>query len=292
MLLRCPPMSEDLCAIGGDQARVTERMVAMDDQVRIRVLEWSPAGPEQAPPVIFVAGWVSVVEGWAPLLRVLVPTRKLWYLETREKRSAEVPRRRLQVEHFTLPRFAADLVGVCRQLEIDTHQALVAGSSMGANTILEALKGDRLRARAAFLVGPNSTFAFPWWSFLLLHAPAASYHLLKYFVLWYLRHFRIDVEREPEQMRRYQRTLQAAHPLRLKLSARAVAGYTVWAGLESITTPVAIAYAASDTLHVAQEVNRIVERIPRARAVTCPSNHYMHSAEVAEDMERVVNEMG
>ena len=55
-------------------------------------------------------------------------------------------------------------------------------------------------------------------------------------------------------MARYRRTLRAAHPLRLKLSARAVLGYSLFPGLETVKAPVAIAYAESDTLHGGAEV--------------------------------------
>ena len=53
-----------------------------------------------------------------------------------------------------------------------------------------------------------------------------------------------------------------------------------------VNTPVAIAYAASDTLHEGAEVARIVESLPRGVAVECPSNSYMHSAAVADELRR------
>ena len=77
----------------------------------------------------------------------------------------------------------------------------------------------------------------------MVRLPAAAYHPAKRFALWYLRNFRVDAKAEPDQMRRYVRTLNAADPVRLKLSARAVLDYSVWPDLETATTPVAIAYA-------------------------------------------------
>jgi hypothetical protein len=99
------------------------------------------------------------------------------------------------------------------------------------------------------------------------------------------------VQEDPEQMARYQRTLRAAHPKRLKLSARAVLGYSLFPGLETVEAPVAIAYAASDTLHEGDDVNRIVDALPRGRAVECPSNTYMHTASVAADLNRFITKM-
>ena len=118
--------------------------------------------------------------------------------------------------------------------------------------------------------------------------PAAIYHLARPFMVAYLRRFRVNVNEDPEQMARYERTLKAAHPVRLKLSARAVLGYSLFPDLESVHVPVAIAHAPSDTLHDGHEVQRIVDVLPRGEAVECPSNTYMHTAAVAEDLGRFV----
>lgn len=265
-------------------AAYSERWIAVQDGVELKVREWRPDDTGQ-PPLYFVAGWVSVVEGWRPLLEFLVRRRPLVYIETREKRSARIDRRRMRVESFTVQRLADDLCEIARVLEVDRSSAIWFGSSMGSTAILESLKGGRLPARAAFLVGPNATFRFPWWSRPLLRVPAASYSVAKHLVIWYLRHFRVDARREPDQMRRYERTLNAAEPVRLKLSARAVIGYTLWPGLETIKAPAAIAYASSDVLHAESEAKSIVATLPAGLAIECPSNTYMHRAEVARDIE-------
>jgi hypothetical protein len=128
--------------------------------------------------------------------------------------------------------------------------------------ILEALKGDRLTARAAFLVGPNAEFHFPWWGRPLVHLPPWVYSAAKPFVLWYLRNFRVNVREDPEQMARYVRTIRAADPERIMLSARAVIDYEAMPGLDTVSAPVAVAYAANDTLHNEEEVQKIVDAMP------------------------------
>jgi hypothetical protein len=116
--------------------------------------------------------------------------------------------------------------------------------------------------------------------------------VIKYFVIWYVRHFRVDARAEPEQMLRYERTLKAAEPLRLKLSARAVVDYSVWSDLDTITVPVAIAFAPTDSLHGEEEVQAIVNAVPHGRAIECDSNQYMHDTRVVTDLERFVVELG
>jgi len=255
-----------------------------DGPARLLVLRWEPTRPAEAPPLVFVAGWVSAVEGWLDLLRVLTRNRVVYYVETREKRSAEVPGRRLTPKDFSIERLAADIVGAADALDVNDGSATFMGSSMGATSIIEAMKAGGLRARSAFLVGPNTEFRFPLWSHAVMHMPAVSWHVLKHIALWYLRTFRVDAKKEPEQMARYDRTLRSAHPQRIKLSGMAVRGFEIWRGLETITTPVAVAYSPTDTLHDESNIERLVATLPRGHAVQCPTNRYMHSADIAEDL--------
>lgn len=260
--------------------------VEVEPGVRLTVHEWRP-GTGRAP-LVFVAGWISVIEGWRPLLEVLVHRRPVLYLETREKRSAEIDRRLLSPAAFAVPRLGDDLIAACDRLGVDPDRRVFFASSMGSNAVLEGLKHGRLAGRGAFLVGPNLEFRFPAWGKALTYMPASIYHLARPFMIWYLRRFRVNADHDPDQMARYRRTLRAAHPTRLKLSARAVLGYSLLPGLETVTAPVAVAYAPSDTLHEGGQVGRLVEILPRGTAVECPSNSYMHSAAVADDLERFI----
>jgi pimeloyl-ACP methyl ester carboxylesterase len=260
--------------------------MTVEDGVHLRVYEWQPG--TGAEPLVFVAGWISVIEGWRPLLEVVVPNRRVIYIESREKRSAIFDRKRLRPSDFAIPTLGEDIIAVCNALEIDPTRRVLFASSMGSNAVLEALKRGRLAARGAFLVGPNAEFRFPRWGKALTYMPASIYHLARPFMVWYLERFRVNTREDPEQMARYRRTLKAAHPGRLKLSARAVLGYSLLPDLDTVETPVAIAYSASDTLHEGHEVDRIVAALPRGVAVECPSNTYMHTAAVAADLDRFV----
>lgn len=268
--------------------RFAERRVAVEDGVDLRLYEWQPKVVDGTDPIFFVAGWISLVTGWVPLLEELVQSRPVYYLETREKESARISRDHLRPEGFTIPRLAEDLIAVSEQLHLPRERTVLFGSSMGSNAILEALKGGRLAARAAFLIGPNAEFHFPWWGRPLVHLPPWVYSAAKPYVLWYLRTFRVNAREDPAQMARYVRTIRAADPERIMLSARAVINYDAMPGLDTVTSPVAVAFAANDTLHGENEVQRIVGAMPRGFAVRCPSNTYMHTAAVGDDLGRFV----
>jgi hypothetical protein len=160
------------------------------------------------------------------------------------------------------------------------------GSSMGATAILEALKNNALKARAAFLIGPNGEFKGPPILKHLINLPHQSYHIIKYIILWYLKTFRVDTEKEPEQMQRYKKTLHSPDTQRIRLSAKAAINmkYQVWPDIETIQTPVALAYASTDKLHSTVNIRRIANSLPKSVIITCESNRYMHSAKILDDL--------
>ena len=177
----------------------TTASVCVQKGVHLRVMIWRPKQPAIANPIIFVAGWVSDVSGWAPLLEVMAVGRPVYYIETREKRSALFEQSKLKPEDFSIGRMAEDLIVACRQLGIASPASTVIGSSLGATALLEALKGGRLIAGEAFLIAPNSEFKAPWYLQWILCLPAFLYHGIKYFLLWYLRAFMVDVKRNPSR---------------------------------------------------------------------------------------------
>lgn len=268
--------------------------ISASDDVKLKVLQWQPEIEEpkkSVEPVIFISGWVSHVSGWTELLRSITQKRPVFYVETREKISAQIKKEKIGINDFTIPRIALDIINVCKKLPIDLEKSMVIGSSFGATALLEALKNSNLSVRCAFLVGPNSEFsAHPLMQKLLL-LPDFSYHFLKYFVLWYLRTFRVDAKKEPEQMRRYKITVKTAHPRRIKMSVKAAMKYKLRPDLETVQIPTAIAYAPTDTLHSKDNIKIIAQTLPRGQIITCPTNKYMHSADLLKDIDDFIKNL-
>lgn len=289
-----PPASTALAAdpAGVAGARFCELGVEVGDGVRLRVLHWLPEASPTLPRIVFVAGWISVVEGWATVLRALAPRAEVLYLETREKASARLPDRRMGPADFAVGRIAADLVEACRGLGIVGSPFVFFASSMGANAVLEALLAEPLGASAAFLVAPNGEFRYPWWGHLLVRMPAGLYRQVLPGVVWYLKRFRVNSAADPAQMRRYERTLDAAEPYRLKLSAIANAGYRPPRELCRIDIPVAVAYANSDTLHGGCRCEELVAALPRGRLLRCPTNSSMHDVTIVRELEGFLGSLG
>ena len=278
--------------ISAHHATYSEQRIRVSEEVSLRVVSWQPKDDDAGSPIVFVAGWVSIVTGWAGFLHALTRKHPVHYIETREKKSAEIRKDRPRADDFRIERFAEDVITVCSRLPIDMEEAIVSGSSLGATVLLEALKHERMKAKGVFLVGPACDFHVPfalrWMPYLF---PSPAYHVVKHFLVWYFRKFRVDVEKEPEQMRRYQNTILSAHPLRIKLSGRAFMHYKVWPELETVKAPTRIACAPTDKLHASDDMTRMAETIQTADLLPCESNKYMHSAPLAEDLCRFVSEL-
>jgi len=275
--------------ISAHHASYSEQKIPVNGKASIRVVSWQPKKDERGCPIVFVAGWVCVVAGWSEFLYALSQKHPVYYIETREKKSAEIGKNRLRTDDFRMERFAHDVITACSKLPIDMEEAILSGSSLGATVLLETLKHQRLKARGAFLIGPASEFRIPWFlSWMPYLFPSPAYHVVRHFIVWYFRHFRVDVEKEPEQMQRYENTILSAHPLRIKLSGRAFMRYKVWPDLETVQVPTRIAYASSDTLHASETISRMANTIQQADLLPCESNKYMHSAPLAEDVGRFI----
>ncbi len=256
--------------------------VEVSEGVSLRVFEWRPPSVEGSP-VVFVAGLITVVDSWVPVLRELAATRRVVYVETREKSSASIDRRLMIPGTFSLVEMGKDIEVVGRELALECDHAVFVGSSLGANAILEALK-QGLECKAAFLIGPNAEFFIPWWGHFLIRFPAWAYRAVLPAVLWYLRHFRLDPNREPEQAARYERSLAEAHAGRLKLTLRGLAGYRALEGLDSVGAKIGVAFAGSDALHGEQGTRRLVAALAGGVAIVCASNAAMHSPAIVENL--------
>lgn len=282
-------VTTDPIAVEG--AAYASYFVEAAEGVQLKVMQWLPTKPVSDDPLIFLAGWVSAIYGWAELIRSIAVHRPVYYIESREKGSALIVDKKWKPEDFGVIQMGEDLVHGCPNLDIDLSRTVIAGSSLGAAAILEAMKQGRLPVRGAFLIGPNVEFSPPFIFRMLFCMPAASFYIIRYFVLWFLRNFRVDMKKEPEQYARYKNTIMQANAQRIKLSAMGMTDHDSWTGLESIKVPVAVAYAKSDKLHDHETITRLEEVLQQPGIIACPSNLYMHDQRVHQDIEAFIDGM-
>tara|TARA_B100001996_G_scaffold382149_1_gene373203 strand:- start:3172 stop:4020 length:849 start_codon:yes stop_codon:yes gene_type:complete len=266
--------------LGNPKCEILSRMIQASDGFSLNVYTFTPLETPKKNPVIFVAGWASVMDGWAPLLSEWVQERVIHYVETREKRSAIVSKR-IKPYDFAMAKHIGDLQIVAKNLQCE-EDVLWFGSSLGATAIIEGLREGKIQAKGAFLVAPNASFKFPSWMVPLTMAPWWCYAPLIRIGLIYLK-WRL---KEPAQYIRYKRTLTQAHLLRLKRSVQANRKYNLAMDLKNITTPIAICVAESDTLHEGNAAHEISENLGNGMIISVPSNQYAHESDLIQDIEK------
>lgn len=263
-----------------DGTAIQQSHFRCQDGIELRIVEYLPAGlnAQKTPTIIFVAGWLSLVDGWIEVLSELTPQFPLWYVESREKFSSVLPGP-CGNHHFDVDSMAADLAALIQQRMTADQPYLLVGSSLGATTILHALS-EKLSPSplAAALIAPNAEFHFPSWAhWLIPMLPLWIYPAFSRFIKWYLRNFRIDVEKEPEQLRKYERTLDLADPDKLKRNALTLLNYELWDRLDGINTEIMLIGGEADTLHGLEDLQRIEQSLTNGHLKTLSSNKETHS---------------
>jgi pimeloyl-ACP methyl ester carboxylesterase len=256
---------------------ITEYAIAMSDGVKLKVIDFAPKkASKDAPVIVFVAGWISLISGWKGVLREITPRFRTIYLETREKRSSVVPGD--AIVSFAMDRLRDDIGEAIALVVPKGKKFVLAGSSLGASAIIEYCAIASRLPECAVLVGPNAEFRFPKLLGDIVPAfPPSLYSVVKPVIKWYLRNFRLDKKREQEQIRKYENTLDEADPYKLKANALAIKNYAIWDKLPLVKAPCLIIGATSDTLHGTGALAKMREMIPRTDYRELASNKETHS---------------
>ncbi len=262
--------------------RITEKTLCLPDKVEINIFDFAPVNSDPEKPIIvFVAGWVSLINGWTDVLIAIAPKYRILYVETREKRSAKLPD--MKTIDLSIEQMSRDIDAVISKMVPRGQPFYFAGSSMGATVILEYLSMKKRQPVNSFLVSPICEFPFPGWIlFLIKFMPAIFYTPLKPILKVYLSYIRLDKKKAPEQVGKYCGTIDAAEPVRLKANAYAIRNYSLWEKLSDIKSPVVIIGAKSDNLHGIDILEKMVKLIPLASLEMMESNKETHSPKVGD----------
>ena len=273
--------------------RVEEDYVVVSDGVALRTIDFTPpCDTPERPMVIFVAGWISLIDGWKDVLKKLTPHYRTLYVETREKVSARFPER-ARVD-FSMPRMSRDISEILECKIAPGKRFCFVGSSLGSSVILDYLSVELRQPEQSFLIAPICELTYPFWLPLLLRPlPPSLYTVIKPLLKWYLRNIRLDKHKEPEQVKKYEGTLDAAEPWRLKANAFAIKDYSLWEKLPDVRSPVLIIGAKSDVLHGLEVMNRMIALMQDADMEMMSSNRETHSEQMGKlIVDRIVDLKG
>jgi pimeloyl-ACP methyl ester carboxylesterase len=261
-------------------------MIQLAPQVALRVITFTPPQPSPFPPIVFVAGWISLIRGWEKVLREMTKDFRVYYVETREKISSRISER----QSFGVEDIGGDLVPLVRELRLTDY--VLFGSSLGATAIIDCYRGLNPKPMSLVLVAPNAVFRVPLsWKIIVTIFYARLYDLIRPSVKWYLRNFRLDVRTDAAQYEKYCEALDAAEPRKLKKAVMAVWSYEVWDKLAAVDCPVLIVNASRDKLHEPENLQRIAAGLGNAVEVDLGTNAQTHDKPLVEAMRTFLQEL-
>ena len=105
-------------------------------------------------------------------------------------------------------------------------------------------------------------------------------YFMKPVVKWYIRQFRINRKEDMEMYLISARSLDSAHPIRLRKTALGIAGYKIWDKLEYLTCPTLVIGTSKDHFHSHDDVKRVTGTLKNCTYIDLENNRRTHSAEL------------
>ena len=283
------PSSDDISDYCIPGTKWTEQMISVSDNVSLRVIEFYPQKSTTLPTVLFIAGWISLMKGWKIVLREMTKDFHVIYVETREKISSQINGK----AEFSVEAIAQDIVTLVDKYKLEKDKYIIFGSSLGGTSILESYKDLKKLPLCFALLGPNAEYLVPWWGKILIRVVWPKLiNMLKPFVKWYLRKFRLDVETDRAQYEKYCNALDAADPKKLKPAAKALSKYKVWGILKDIDLPVLIIGATKDLLHEPENLIKMDKMLPNSVSLDMETNTYAHGSEMVVELRKYIASLG
>ena len=277
---------KEFCAPG---ATFQEEMIELSDQVSLKVITFSPPTGFNNPPVVFVAGWISLIMGWKKVLLEMTKDFKVYYIETREKISSQT-KGKLKYSAETI---GQDIITITSLLGLKDRNYILLGSSLGATAILDCCKHLKRDPLCLVLIGPNAVFRVPrFWRGVVTVFYPGLYIIIKPVVKWYLRTFRLNIESDMAQFKKYCAALDTADPWKLKKAVMALWHYEVWDYLDTIKHTTLIVGASKDKLHEPENLRRMVSMMKRASYLDLETNQLTHSEGMVRELRKYIKKLG
>ena len=257
------------------------------DNIKLFEIHYRPANPSPFPPLIFLPGWVSIIDSWENVLKEMTKDFEIYYLETREKGSAK----HSVEQDLSIASLGDDLSSVLVYHNLFDKPYILFGSSLGGTVILDAMSKMKVSPTMAVLIGPNAEFQAPrYWLWIIRMVPPILFYFIKPLAKWYMKKKYINMEADPKQYEKYARALDQGNPSRMRRSALNCSKYKIWEKLGNIHQKVLIFTGSQDVLHGYENTVKIAELLPNCELVDLVTNARTHSVEMVNQLRSFLKE--
>ena len=262
---------------GSRGTKIKTSYIEVSNGIQLFQVHFKPKKITNYPPVIFIPGWGSFIQGWKIVLREMSKDFEIYYLETREKSSAIHKKE----QEITIENIGDDIARVTALINLKDDGFIALGSSMGATAILDAMAEEKFSPSLAVLIGPNIEFNIPRFLIIILSIiPVQFYKVIRPFAKWYLKKKYIDMDSDSKQYDKYSYVLDNVHFDRTRRSALSFKKYSFETKIEQIKKRILVFSGDKDILHNYERTVDMVRRIKGSKLINLKTNDKTHSAEM------------
>ena len=268
-------------------ANLSTKYVKVENDIDVLLVTSEPPNKTNNKAVLIISGWFSVINAWVEIVKEISKTNTLYYYESREKTSAK---QNMRIVDYSVERYAQDFDIVVNQLAHKIEDVVVIGSSVGGTMMFNYLANYNRVPFATILTGPQPYIKMPPWPIgqILYNLPLRIFILSIRYAIWHLVKFRINKDKEPEQVEKLLQVMRLAIPKRMKHSVRALTKYNAWdRDIMEIKANVILVGAKLDKLHNVDKTKKIKDTIEKSSYLEYESNSGVHSIDFAKDVVRI-----
>jgi pimeloyl-ACP methyl ester carboxylesterase len=261
-----------------------ERMIAVNDNVMLKVFEFIPPSVHY-PPFVIVTGLATMIDSFLVIIGGLAKTHPVYYIETRDKTSSVMHKEK----DYSIQIMGRDVSEITKILALNDNEYFFIGYSLGSAVIAEAFRHLHSKPAGMVFMEPTAEFNYPRWGLFLIRYIGVSMHtLLKNLAKWYLVNFVINKEEDRQMMIISFNSLDHADPVKLAGTVLSVAGYTIWNQLPQIKCPSLIIGTTKDGLHQDEHLKKMLGLLADARYVDLETNERTHNEDMVNEIIKFV----
>ena len=244
------------------ESNTTESLYVPVDDGEIRVYHFKPDNPVSKRPLVFIPGWGGTEIGYVDFYEVIHDRVECYYIETREKRSSKLDRKK---EKLDMRQKAKDIQDAINYLELDKNDFVLFGTCWGGAIILQGLIDGTIDAPTIITHDPMHTLWFPKW-FLRYVSPILPLFVIR-LMKPVLRKLQMRGMNEKIQRKRAENFIANAEPWKWKKAAQSVKDFELFGNVSRITKEVFVINGTKDKVHNQITYTKIAAEMPFSRFI-------------------------
>jgi pimeloyl-ACP methyl ester carboxylesterase len=240
----------------------TESLYVPVDDGKIRVYHFKPNNPISIRPLVFIPGWGGTEEGFMDFYEVIHDKVECYYVETREKRSSRLDRKRAKMD---MSQKARDIRDVINYLELDKKDFVLYGTCWGGAIVLQGLIDGVINAPTIITNDPMHTLWFPKW-FLRFVSPILPVFVVE-LIKSIVKRIQLRGMKEEVQKRRAETFADNAEIWKWKRAADSVKDFELFGNVSGITKEVFVTNGTKDKIHDQITYPQIAAELPNGRFI-------------------------